>query len=125
MTDVGHKVRCESQQEIRKLPAGCGYQGYEFGAGYLDSECYGGQLYRMDYSYSVGIVYGQIGHIPCPLCRTKAAVAKMAARSLPYRPHMRNRKLNYNRARRRLRFFLCRRVELGVGMPTRKDENHE
>lgn len=56
------------------LPAGCGYQGYEFGASYPDSECFGGRLYDMDNCDGDGNVYEPAEHIPCPMCHPRLAV---------------------------------------------------
>lgn len=43
---------------------GCGYQGYEFGAGYLDSLCQGGWLQDMDSEHDSR----EVDYKPCPQC---------------------------------------------------------
>lgn len=49
---------------------GCGYQGYEFGARYLDSLCQGGWLQDMDSEYD-----SRDGdYKPCPQCRQTEAM---------------------------------------------------
>lgn len=59
----------------KQLPNGCGYQGYEFGAGgYPDSECFGGRLYDMDNCDSSGLIYEPCEYIPCPMCHPRLAV---------------------------------------------------
>ena len=45
--------------------AGCGYQGYEFGARYLDSLCQGGWLQDMDSEFDSR----ECNYQPCPACR--------------------------------------------------------
>lgn len=77
---------------IRRLPQGCGYQGYEFGATYPDSECFGGRLYDMDNCDSKGNIYEPTEDIPCPMCREKEAVAYWADRfpELPTREALRS-----------------------------------
>lgn len=59
---------------MEMLPAGCGYQGYEFGASYPDSECFGGRLYDMDNCDGNGNLYEPAEEIPCPMCHPKKAV---------------------------------------------------
>lgn len=59
----------QTEQEIPMLPAGCGYRGREFGANYLDSECFGGQLYDMDDCDDDGLIYEPGEYLPCPKCR--------------------------------------------------------
>lgn len=54
---------------------GCGYQGYEFGAGsYPDSVCCGGQLFDADNCDADGNLYEPLEHIPCPICCESEAV---------------------------------------------------
>ena len=66
--------------ELQMLPDGCGYQGYEFGAGrYPDSQCFGGRLYDMDNCDEPGTVNEPMDYTPCPICKPKAAIAKLAA----------------------------------------------
>ena len=60
-----------SESEKPMLPAGCGYQGYEFGAAYPDSECFGGRLYDMDNCDGDGNIYDPGDDIPCPMCHPK------------------------------------------------------
>ena len=64
----------------KSWPAGCGYQGYEFGGGYLDSECFGGRLFDMDNFYD-GTLYEPMEDIPCPSCRRTDAIIYWAERS--------------------------------------------
>jgi hypothetical protein len=62
--------------DLPMLPEGCGYQGYEFGAGhYPDSQCFGGRLYDMDNCDEPGTVNEPMDYIPCPMCKPKAAIA--------------------------------------------------
>jgi hypothetical protein len=57
-------------------PAGCGYQGYEFGAGrYPDSMCSGGWLLDCDASDAPGMINEPSEWIPCPMCNPQAYVA--------------------------------------------------
>lgn len=53
----------------------CGYQGYEFGGGYLDSVCIAGCLHDADNCDSEGNVYLNEEDIPCPMCRPLDAIA--------------------------------------------------
>jgi hypothetical protein len=53
---------------VKTLPAGCGYQGYEFGASYPDSICCGGRLYDADRCDNEGNLYEPTDDIPCPMC---------------------------------------------------------
>lgn len=65
------------------LPDGCGYQGYEFGAGsYPDSQCFGGRLYDMDNCDEPGTVNEPSEYIPCPICHRGNAIAYWAQRNL-------------------------------------------
>lgn len=66
---------------MSELPAGCGYQGYEFGAGYPDSECFGGRLYDMDNCDDAGL-YEPLDYVPCPMCDRRGAVAYHKQRNL-------------------------------------------
>lgn len=59
---------------MKMLPEGCGYQGYEFGAAYPDSACYGGRLYDCDNCDSHGNLYEPLEEIPCPMCHPRKAV---------------------------------------------------
>lgn len=45
---------------------GCDYEGYEFGAHYLDSVCIDGYLWDAD-KFEDGHFYGE-GDLPCPQC---------------------------------------------------------
>ena len=49
----------------------CGYQGYDFGAGYLDSTCIDGYLWDADSCDEPGggLIIG--GEMACPSCNTK------------------------------------------------------
>lgn len=50
---------------------GCGYRGYEFGAGYLDSMCIEGYLWDADSCDEPGGGLTQGGDIPCPHCNKR------------------------------------------------------
>ncbi len=50
----------------------CGYQGYEFGGGYLDSLCCDGFLWDADSCDEPGGMLTSGGDIPCPQCNTVA-----------------------------------------------------
>jgi hypothetical protein len=53
---------------------GCGYQGYEFGAGsYPDSICVEGVLFDADNCDEQHNLYKPTEEIPCPMCRPAAA----------------------------------------------------
>ena len=52
----------------------CEYQGYEFGAHYLDSVCIDGQLYDADNCDDQGNLYEPMEDIPCPVCRPKDSI---------------------------------------------------
>lgn len=54
--------------KVKSLPKGCGYTGRDFGASYIDSECFGGRLYDLDNGES-GILYEPSEYIACPSCR--------------------------------------------------------
>lgn len=58
----------------RLLPQGCGYQGYEFGAAYPDSICFGGRLYDADNCDNNGNYYEPSEAVPCPMCHPAEAV---------------------------------------------------
>lgn len=60
--------------EDLNLPEGCGYQGYEFGASYPDSICFGGLLYDADDCDDEGRYYIPDEEIPCPMCREADAI---------------------------------------------------
>jgi hypothetical protein len=65
-----------------QLPQGCGYQGYEFGAGsYPDSLCCGGKLYDADDCDDDKNLYQPTEHIPCPICHRNKAMAYWADRN--------------------------------------------
>lgn len=59
----------KKKPEIPQLPKGCGYMGREFGASYLDSECFGGQLYDLDNCDEPGTLNEPMEYLPCPQCR--------------------------------------------------------
>ena len=53
----------------------CGYQGYEFGAGYLDSICCDGYLWDADSDDGEGrLTHG--GEWPCPACNTEEMLSQ-------------------------------------------------
>jgi len=97
----------------------CQYQGYEFGANYLDSVCIDGFLWDADSGYGTeeGWNYTHGGDIPCPLCYFKSAVSRLGEGLLqdryqgnrdPKNLNPPNRKWFLNQARRRLRAYLIR-----------------
>lgn len=47
---------------------GCDYQGKEFGASYLDSQCFDGYLWDADSCDEPGGVLNSGGSMPCPKC---------------------------------------------------------
>ena len=53
----------------KMLPKGCGYTGYDFGASYKDSQCFGGQLYDLDHCDGDGLLFEPMEYKPCPECR--------------------------------------------------------
>lgn len=55
------------KKRIPMLPKGCGYMGHEFGASYLDSQCFGGRLYDLD-NCDGGLLYEPGDYLPCPNC---------------------------------------------------------
>jgi hypothetical protein len=58
--------------------SGCGYQGYEFGARYLDSVCVDGQLWDADDCSDAGDLYEPLDYKPCPGCQPLAAMDEYA-----------------------------------------------
>lgn len=54
--------------DVPMLPKGCGYMGRDFGASYLDSECFGGRLYDLD-DGDGDMLYEPREYLPCPNCR--------------------------------------------------------
>jgi hypothetical protein len=57
-------------------PGGCGYQGYEYGAGtYPDSICVDGLLFDADDCDNDGNLYVPEEEMPCPICDKKGAIA--------------------------------------------------
>lgn len=64
----------EGTTEVPMLPKGCGYMGYDFGANYLDSACYGGVVYDLDCCDDNGNLFEPSMYVPCPLCNTVEAV---------------------------------------------------
>jgi len=66
---------------------GCGYQGYEFGARYMDSQCFGGWLQDMDSEYDSR----DSDYKPCPQCRQLEAMDYYRDQlRVEYRPHRSN-----------------------------------
>lgn len=55
-----------TKSTTEKVPASCGYQGYEFGAHYPDSICCEGYLWDADSGFDGYLDNG--GDIPCPQC---------------------------------------------------------
>lgn len=70
-------------ESVPTLPEGCGYQGYEFGAGrYPDSICCGGRLYDADNCDNAGNLFEPAEEIPCPMCQDASAVKYWYERNL-------------------------------------------
>lgn len=67
-------------KEVPQLPEGCGYQGYEFGASYPDSICFGGRLYDADNCDNEGNYYEPAENVPCPICHPRLAEKYWAGR---------------------------------------------
>jgi hypothetical protein len=79
------------ENEVPMLPASCGYQGYEFGAGsYPDSQCFGGRLYDMD-KCDGGMIFEPMDYIPCPMCRPKESIARYKQDNLLVMPFRNSR----------------------------------
>lgn len=53
----------------------CGYQGYEFGANYMDSICCEGYLWDADSCDEPGGPLHRGGDIPCPECNKEEWIA--------------------------------------------------
>ena len=70
------------ESEKAQLPNGCGYQGYEFGAGYPDSLCCGGKLYDCDNCDNEGNLHDPAEEIPCPICHPRKAVEYWTNRNM-------------------------------------------
>lgn len=58
--------------------SGCGYQGYEFGARYMDSICVDGVLYDADDCDNDGCLFEPLVCYPCPLCNQLEAMHSYA-----------------------------------------------
>ena len=72
----------QERTTVEEWPEGCGYQGYEFGAGhYPDSICQGGRLFDADNCDNDGNLYDNEEDIPCPICRRAEAIAYHAERN--------------------------------------------
>lgn len=66
-------MTAETEAPDEREPAfSCGYQGYEFGGGYLDSVCLDGLLYDADSGDDDGLLTVG-GEIPCPRCAKENA----------------------------------------------------
>jgi hypothetical protein len=63
----------DDTEDVPMLPEGCGYMGYDFGANYLDSQCFGGQLYDLDNGEG-GVLNEPAEFLPCPICNPSEAV---------------------------------------------------
>lgn len=55
--------------EVKQLPDGCGYTGRDFGAPYIDSQCFGGRLYDLDNCDEPGTLNEPPVYKSCPGCR--------------------------------------------------------
>lgn len=67
----------KNKPDVPMLPDGCGYMGHEFGAPYLDSQCFGGRLYDLDYCDG-GMLIEPGDYLPCPNCRMEEWFEKHA-----------------------------------------------
>src|SRR5262249_23666458 len=77
--------------EKKQLPEGCGYQGYEFGAGsYPDSMCCGGRLYDADDCDGKGSLYEPTEEITCPMGREQDGIAYWAEQRSVFDGEMQN-----------------------------------
>lgn len=63
----------EKTDAAETTASGCGYSGYEFGGGYLDSTCIDGFLWDLDSCDEPGGGLTQGGDIPCPQCNPQAS----------------------------------------------------
>ena len=71
------RKQAEMAKEESEVPTsgGCGYQGYEYGAGrYPDSICVDGFLFDADHCDEHGNLYEPDEDMPCPICDKKAAI---------------------------------------------------
>lgn len=80
--DISHfervgQMATKRKKKIPKLPDGCGYMGYEFGGGYIDSECFGGQLYDLD-NCDGPMLYKPMEYLHCPNCQTNSWLERQA-----------------------------------------------
>ena len=55
------------------MKSDCQYMGYEFSAGYIDSQCIDGRLFDCDNCDNEGNLYEPMDYIPCPICYPSAA----------------------------------------------------
>ncbi len=70
------------EPEDGNWPEGCGYQGYEYGAGtYPDSICVGGSLFDADDCDEPGTLREPDEDMPCPICREDDAIAYWTERN--------------------------------------------
>ena len=69
------KIEVNDMAEESEVSGGCGYQGYEFGAGtYPDSICVEGRLFDADDCDEKGNLYEPMLNIPCPMCNPQEAI---------------------------------------------------
>lgn len=69
MTEPARNVPLTAEEGVA---TGCGYTGYEFGGGYLDSTCIDGYLWDLDSCDDAGGGLTKGGEIPCPKCNADA-----------------------------------------------------
>ena len=67
-----HSVKTNEVNMKNKAQVACDYQGYDFGAHYLDSQCIDGYLWDMDACDGSGNLYEPMETIPCPKCNSDA-----------------------------------------------------
>lgn len=75
VTTEGHEAAVVGEE---KFASGCGYTGYEFGAGYPDSTCIDGYLWDLDSCDEPGGGLTVGGDIHCPSCNPEPAPSPTA-----------------------------------------------
>ncbi|WP_273803554.1 hypothetical protein [Providencia rettgeri] len=67
-----HPVKPNEVSMKNKVQVACDYQGYDFGAHYIDSQCIDGYLWDLDACDGSGNLYEPLETIPCPKCNADA-----------------------------------------------------
>jgi len=73
--------------DVPMLPDGCGYMGRDFGANYIDSQCFGGRLYDLD-DGDDGCLNEPMEYLACPNCQMEEWLerqSEMVGQGLGYR----------------------------------------